>query len=196
MEHIRVMTILQVVVNSREWKQRKERLTIPEEDEIVDDTENLSTNCEASLSQNQEQASSETSKHSEPTDATVKDKSDEIQTVTESITNMKTEPNSNPASPEPPSQNEPEPSQSIEQANDIPAEASPIHIASDTSNTIEKEDEEDDKPRPPEDDSVPDMEESFTTDGVGHDVDEYINNNISNDELLSKKTLGLEKTRE
>ena len=90
------------------------------------------------MSQNQEQASSETSKHSEPTDATVKDKSDEIQTVTESIANMKTEPNSNPASPEPPSQNEPEPSQSIEQANAIPAEASPIHIASDTSNTNEK----------------------------------------------------------
>lgn len=164
------------------YKPPEERLTIPEEDEIVDDTENLSSNGEASLSQNQEQASSETSKHSEPTDATVKDKSDEIQTVTESIANMKTEPNSKPASPEPPSQNEPEPSQSIEQANAIPAEASPIHIASDTSNTIEKEDEEDDKPRPPEDDSVPDMEESFTTDGVGHDVDEYINNNISNDE--------------
>jgi len=163
------------------YKPPEERLTIPEEDEIVDDNENLSSNGEASLSQNQEQASSETSKHSEPTDATVKDKSDEIQTVTESIANMKTEPNSKPASPEPPSQNEPEPSQSIEQANAIPAEASPIHIASDTSNTIEK-DEEDDKPRPPEDDSVPDMEESFTTDGVGHDVDEYINNNISNDE--------------
>ena len=49
------------------------------------------------------------------------------------------------------------------------------------------EDEEDDKPRPPEDDSVPDMEESFTTDGVGHDVDEYINNNISNDEVSNLK---------
>ena len=45
------------------------------------------------------------------------------------------------------------------------------------------EEEEDDKPRPPDDDSVPDMEESFSTDGVGHDVDEYINNNISNDEV-------------
>ena len=28
------------------------------------------------------------------------------------------------------------------------------------------------------------MEDSFTTDGVGHDeVEEYINNNISNDEV-------------
>ena len=49
---------------------------------------------------------------------------------------------------------------------------------------LEQHEEEDDKPRPPEDDSVPDMEDSFTTDGVGHDeVEEYINNNISNDEV-------------
>ena len=33
------------------------------------------------------------------------------------------------------------------------------------------------------------MEESFTTDGVGHDVDEYINNNISNDEVNNFKNL-------
>ena len=32
------------------------------------------------------------------------------------------------------------------------------------------------------------MEESFTTDGVGHDVDEYINNNISNDEVSNLKS--------
>ena len=45
------------------------------------------------------------------------------------------------------------------------------------------EEDDDSKPRPPEDDSVPDMEDSFTGDGVGPDeVEEYINN-ISNDEV-------------
>ena len=37
---------------------------------------------------------------------------------------------------------------------------------------------------PPEDDTVPDMEDSFSADGVGQDeVEEYMNNNISNDEV-------------
>ena len=45
-----------------------------------------------------------------------------------------------------------------------------------------EEDDDDSKPRPPDDDSVPDMEESFS---AGHDeVEEYINNNISNDEVI------------
>jgi len=36
---------------------------------------------------------------------------------------------------------------------------------------------------PPEDDSVPDMEDSYTADGVGqNEVEEYINDNNSNDE--------------
>ena len=49
---------------------------------------------------------------------------------------------------------------------------------------LDDDEDDDSKPRPPEDDSVPDMEDSFTADGVGHDeVEEYINNNISNDEV-------------
>ena len=170
------------------------------------------------MSQNQEQASSESQQHSEPIDATVKETSDEIQTVTESIANMKTEQPNSIITSEAPSQNEPEPSQSKEIENCNPPVASPIPPASETISTNEKgiilqfllawenkifvtwcwlsqintnltlllftdEEEEDDKPRPPDDDSVPDMEESFSTDGVGHDVDEYINNNISNDEV-------------
>jgi len=165
------------------YKSPEERLTIPEEEEIGQDTDSLSNNGEASLSQNQEQASSESQQHSEPIDATVKEKSDEIQTVTESMANMKTEQPSSIITSEAPSQNEPEPSQSKEIENSNPPVASPIPPASETISTNEKdEEEEDDKPRPPDDDSVPDMEESFSTDGVGHDVDEYINNNISNDE--------------
>jgi len=45
------------------------------------------------------------------------------------------------------------------------------------------EDEDDSRPMPPDDDSVPDMEDSLIADGVDHEeVEEYINNNVSNDE--------------
>jgi len=44
------------------------------------------------------------------------------------------------------------------------------------------EDEDDSRPMPPDDDSVPDMEDSLIADGVDHEeVEEYINN-VSNDE--------------
>ena len=46
------------------------------------------------------------------------------------------------------------------------------------------EDEDDSRPMPPDDDSVPDMEDSLIADGVDHEeVEEYINNNVSNDEV-------------
>jgi len=45
------------------------------------------------------------------------------------------------------------------------------------------EDEDDSRPMPPDDDSVPDMEDSLIADGVDHEeVEEYININVSNDE--------------
>merc|ERR1712141_135355 len=45
------------------------------------------------------------------------------------------------------------------------------------------EDEDDSRPMPPDDDSVPDMEDTLIADGVDHEeVEEYINNNVSNDE--------------
>ena len=90
------------------------------------------------MSQNQEQASSESQQHSEPIDATVKETSDEIQTVTESIANMKTEQPKSIITSEAPSQNEPEPSQSKEIENSNPPVASPIPPASETISTNEK----------------------------------------------------------
>ena len=114
-------------------------MPIPEEEELDEDTEGLSSNNPgASLSQNQEQGLSEAQKHSDPIDATIKKSSDEIQNVTESIANMKTEePNSNITTSDSPSQNKPEQIQSKEQENSAPIVASSTAITPDNSSSNE-----------------------------------------------------------
>lgn len=169
------------------YRNQEDRLPIPEEDETGEDIDQDSSNRDESLNQNKEQGSIEPEKHSEPIDASSEQQNDQIQQVTESIANMNTEePNSINVTSEPPSQNEDSQDQSkVEQPISTPP-ATPVNVNTTDANVInekEMEDDEDDKPRPPEDDSVPDMEDSFTADSVGHDeVEEYINNNISNDE--------------
>ena len=90
------------------------------------------------MSQNQEEVPTDSQKHSEPTDASIKENSDDVVTVTESIANMKTEDTKSDITSEAPSQNEPEQSQSIEVKNSNPSVASSIQAASDTNDTAEK----------------------------------------------------------
>lgn len=169
-------------------RNQEERLPIPEEEEDCEETAEILSNREEIVTKNIEQIPAESEEHSEPLDKPCAQENEQLQKVTESIANMKTE-EQDPVAPKTQHQNGTQDDESKEEKTIIeppPVSTATITTKDANNSTSDKELEDDDddrKPMPPEDDTVPDMEDSFSADGVGQDeVEEYMNNNISNDE--------------
>jgi len=176
------------VPGGQTYRKQEDRSPIQEEEECGDDIENLSCNKDESTSPVEEHTSKQVDEPSEPINASLRQDPDQIECTTESVGKLiideVKEENSN-ADTEIQKETTNVQSTEEESISAIPIISNENDKPRDTKIPQKEldEDEDDSRPMPPDDDSVPDMEDSLIADGVDHEeVEEYINNNVSNDE--------------